>query len=153
MSTKFSKHNLLLSICLVIMFFVTNACKKDEAQPEPNPVLGRAMNEKQLQESTFGVGVKDIEYDTDKQPKKFVTGGMRAEVTYENTKVVFSFYGQDLVKKKVYEIENGLVKTVTEYNYIGTPGIETFKSSFTYNGERITKEVVTFEGKPYGVFI
>jgi hypothetical protein len=150
MSTKFTKHNLLWFICLLTLLFINGACKNDETQLGPEPIPAPVGNERLLLASTFAAGVKNIKYNSDKQPEKFVTAGMSVEVSYDKNKVTYSYFGEKLIQKKVYDIENGLAKTLTEYNYIGGPESQTFASSFTYQGGKMTKEDITYEGKAFG---
>jgi hypothetical protein len=150
MSTKSTKHTLLWLVCFLTLLFSNSACKKDEAQLGPEPIPVPVDNERLLLASTFGSGVKNIEYNTDQQPEKFVTAGMSVDVSYDKNRVIYSYVGGKLIMRKVYDIENGLVKTLKEYNYIGGPESETFASSFTYEGGKISKEVLTYGGKLFG---
>jgi hypothetical protein len=149
MLTRSAKSFFLRALCFTSLALLGGACTKEDSQPEPGlPVL--ASNDRLLLASTYATGVKDIKYNSDHQPVKFFTTGMEVQVSYDKDQVVYSYFGEKLIEKKVYDIENGLVTNLTEYNYFGDSESKGFASSFTYESGQIIKALLTVEGKPFG---
>ncbi|KAA0989964.1 hypothetical protein [Dyadobacter aurulentus] len=134
---------------LIATLFLNNACNNEKTSPTPQSPALLTGNERLLLASTFASGVRDIKYNAEKQPEEFVASGMKVKVEYTKSKVSYSYYGKQLLAKKVYARDGELVTNLSEFSYFGESEQKAFATSFTYEGGKVIKEVITFEDKPF----
>jgi hypothetical protein len=147
---KTNLKNSLVWLLLPAMLLVNTGCEDEKKAPVPESKPEAVVNERLLNASTLASGVKDIQYNADKQPKTFFAAGMKVDVSYAKDNVVYSYYGKELLAKKVYDLQNGLVKNLTEYNYLGKVEEKGFSTSFEYQDGKMIKEITTIKDKPFG---
>lgn len=146
---KMNRLNYVKVFLYLTLILVHVACEKDKTSPAPESPLVLPRNERLLLASTFASGVKEIKYNADRQPESFLASGMKIDVSYSKSSVTYSYYGKELLAKKVYDTEGGLVKTLTEYNYHGKTEQKGFSRTFEYQDGKMVKEIITYENKPF----
>jgi hypothetical protein len=150
MLTRSAKSFFLRALCFTSLALLGGACTKEDTQPDPEPVP--AGNERLLIASTFLPGIKAVEYNADKMPKRYETDASEVvDITYTPDSVVYTFKRKTLDGRRVYKLEKGIVTSSTGYT-IDKKGDVTGSSTVTYfykNG-KVEKEVGSVNGEIHG---
>lgn len=153
-----TKHYFRRYASFFTLLLLAAACTDHEPRPETEPLPVAAVNDRLLLESGLEFGVTSVEYNAGKKPTKFefVNISKSVEITYTANNVTYlTSEGGKLIEKKVYELENGVAKKLTDY-IVDNNGNEQEQgvTTYTYKGGKLEKETYTENGQvvAYGLY-